>query len=484
MRKGPRDSYEALAASIERVLRTDLAGPNISTHLAGSIDRIMLEEARAAELRLAWVRLVVIAPYVLLTLWALFLPGARGAHGSLIPAAVLAIVWLSAAGALVVALRRGWYRHWVPHLMPVLYAVTILGGFILWWRLDDAVRPLPAAELVAYVVVHCAFMCLSGALRLSRWSARAGTVFGVGVFVVVAVIADMSPLPAAAIALTLLASGLLASNVTTLVRRVITDEVARGALSRMYEQASEAVEAREQVLKIVSHDLRNPLNTISMTAALLLESQGIGEQDKAHLARIKRAGARMNRLIQDLLDVAKLESGRVAIDAKLIEVAPLIREAGEMLAPLAAEKSVRLDAAAAEGLPMITADAGRILQVLSNLAGNAIKFTPPEGRIVVRADPDVRGVRFSVRDTGPGIPPEQLTQIFGRFWQANPADRRGIGLGLTIAKGIVEAHGGRIWCESRVGEGTTFQFTLGTEIPPTASGAHERRRTGSVAPQL
>jgi signal transduction histidine kinase len=122
------------------------------------------------------------------------------------------------------------------------------------------------------------------------------------------------------------------------------------------------------------------------------------------------------------------------------------------------------------------ADAGRVLQVLSNLVGNALKFTPKGGRITIRADAAPGGVRFSVMDTGQGIPPEQLTKIFGRFWQANPADRRGIGLGLTIAKGIVEAHGGRIWCESKVGEGTTFYFTLGSTLPPTVSGARERRR--------
>jgi signal transduction histidine kinase len=153
-----------------------------------------------------------------------------------------------------------------------------------------------------------------------------------------------------------------------------------------------------------------------------------------------------------------------------------VREAHEMLAPLAAEKSIRLECAVPESLPAVTADGGRVLQVLSNLVGNAVKFTPKEGRIVIRADSAPGGVRFSVADTGPGIPQEQLGKLFGRFWQGNPADRRGIGLGLSIAKGIVDAHGGRIWVESRVGEGTTFYFTLGTALPPTASGSLERRR--------
>jgi signal transduction histidine kinase len=256
---------------------------------------------------------------------------------------------------------------------------------------------------------------------------------------------------------------------------MVTDEVARFTLVKMFREAEETIDAREQVLKIVSHDLRNPLHTISMSASLLLEVPMQADQLANHLKRIKRAGQRMNRLIEDLLDVAKLETGRVGIDAKTIEVAPLLREAHEMLAPLAAEKSVRLEVNVAEVLPTITADGGRVLQVLSNLVGNAIKFTPSGGRIVMRADPATGGVRFSVSDTGPGIPQEQLGKIFGRFWQADPADRRGIGLGLTIAKGIVEAHGGRIWVESPPGQGTTFHFKLDTVLSPTASGSRERR---------
>ena len=186
----------------------------------------------------------------------------------------------------------------------------------------------------------------------------------------------------------------------------------------------------------------------------------------------------MNRLIQDLLDVAKLEAGRVGIAARELDVPPLIAEAHDMLQSLAEEKSVRLDRDVAEGLPRITADAGRVLQVLSNLVGNAIKFTPEGGRIVIGAKPVVAGVEFFVSDTGPGIPPDQLERIFGRFWQADAADRRGIGLGLTIAKGIMDAHGGRLWVESTLGQGTTFRFILGTMLPLTSE--HERRRRDTI----
>jgi len=320
------------------------------------------------------------------------------------------------------------------------------------------------------VIVQAAFLSFSGALRLSRWSAHAGTALGVTVFLLASLVMGMSSYLIGAIALILLATGLIASSVTALVRRVVTDEVARTTLGQMYEDAQSRIDAREQVLRIVSHDLRNPLNTISMTATLMLEVPVAMEQQRVHLTRIKRAGERMNRLIQDLLDVAKLEAGRAAIDAKPIDVAPLLREAYDMLAPLAAEKSIHMESTAQDGLPTITADAGRILQVLSNLVGNAIKFTPSGGRIVLRADRDPLGVRFSVRDTGPGIPPDHLTEIFAPLWQGNRADRRGIGLGLSIAKGIVEAHGGRIWSESPKAEGTTFHFTLGVELPATVVG--------------
>lgn len=472
----PPDSYDRLAASIERVLRTDLEPPESSSQLVGSIDRIMLAEARSGELRLAYLRVVAVAPYLILTLIALLTRPRSESAAPLLPPTLLGVAWLLGSLALVFALRRGWYGRWLAHAAPLVDAGLILLGFILWWRLDEPVWHLPATEVLGYVTALCAFLSLSGALRLSRWAARAGTVLGVIVFLIAATTSGADALLSAAIGITLLATGMLSASVTTLVRRVVTDEVARATLTRMYEEAEQTIDAREQVLKIVSHDLRNPLHTISMSAQMLLEIPVKPEQLGEHLRRIKRAGERMNRLIQDLLDAAKLEAGRVGIDARPTDVAPIISEAQEMLAPLAAEKGIALDSHIAEGLPTITADAGRVLQVLSNLAGNAIKFTPTGGRITIRADAAPGGVRFSVRDTGQGIPPEQLGKIFGRFWQANPADRRGIGLGLTISKAIVEAHGGRIWVDSVLGEGTTFQFSLSTELTSTASGARDRRK--------
>jgi signal transduction histidine kinase len=470
-----QDSYDALAASIERALRSDLEPPGSAAHLAGSIDRIMLEQARNGELRLAYLRLIVLTPYVLICAAPLVVRAVGAPSPLCIASALSSIAWLGGALLLVVALRAGWYRRWIPHVVPTADAVLLLASFVLLWRSEGSVWLAPA-EALAYLTALCAFLSLSGALRLSRWAARAGATLGVVVFLLGAVvIQNVGVLAATAIALALLATGLLSASMTTLIRRVVTDEVARATLSQMYEEAEATIGAREQVLKIVSHDLRNPLHTISMCASLLLDLPLAPEQQAGHLQRIKRSGERMNRLIQDLMDVAKLEAGRVGIDVRPVDVESLLREAHEMLALLATEKGIRLEAAAAESLPTIIADAGRVLQVLSNLVGNALKFTPNGGRVMIRAESAPDGVRFSVQDTGQGIPPEQLAKIFGRFWQANPADRRGIGLGLTIAKGIVEAHGGRIWVESKVGEGTTFHFTLGTTLPPTVSGARGRR---------
>jgi signal transduction histidine kinase len=468
------DSYSALAKSIERIVRNDV-GPVSAPELPGLIDRIMLEESRAGELRLAYLRVIVVASYVALTLSTLAGPTSAGFTVALVAPTLLGVAWLAAGISLVVALRQGWYRQWLPRLGPMIDAGLILAGFLAWSRIGEPTPLTSSREVLGYVTALCAFLSLSGALRLSRSSSRTSAVLAVVVFLVIAIVAGVQLLPAAVIAMTLLAVGYLAASVTPLIRRVVTDEVVRATLTRMYDDAKETIDAREQVLKIVSHDLRNPLHTISMCASLLLEVPTPPDKLQDQLKRIKRATERMNRLIQDLLDVAKFEAGRLAIDARPIEAASVAREAYDLLVPLATEKSIRLDLEVVEPLPKITADAGRVLQVLSNLVGNAIKFTPPGKCIVIRADLAPAGVRFSVGDAGPGMSNDQLSHIFSRFWQANPADRRGIGLGLTIAKGIVDAHGGRIWVESRLGEGSTFYFTLGTVLPPTVSGASERR---------
>jgi signal transduction histidine kinase len=247
---------------------------------------------------------------------------------------------------------------------------------------------------------------------------------------------------------------------------VLVEELARRAAlavenARLFHEAQRATRARDEMLGVVAHDLRNPLNTIVMGASTILEL--LPETSpllRNHAQIVRRAADRMNRLIQDLLDVKRVEAGRLVVDPRPVTVALLVDEALEMLRPLAAAASLELLTDVAPDLPRVRADSGRMLQVFSNLVGNAIKFTPPGGRItigVTRIDPEVR---LEIADTGPGIPAEQLPHVFGQFWQGHRGDRRGIGLGLAIAKGIVEAHGGRIWVESQIGEGSRFYFTL------------------------
>jgi len=231
--------------------------------------------------------------------------------------------------------------------------------------------------------------------------------------------------------------------------------------ARLYHEAQQATRARDDVLAVVAHDLRNPLNTVTMAVGLMLETTPVENvQERRQVEIVRRAADRMNRMIQDLLDVRRMESGRLSMETKPESAASLVNDTVEMLLPLAKGNTIILEASVAENLLPVLADAARIQQVLSNLVGNAVKFTPRDGHVTVCAEPIDGGVRFGVIDTGPGIPPDQVPHIFGRFWQAMPSDRRGIGLGLAIAKGIVEAHGGMIWVESNVGLGSTFYFTL------------------------
>jgi PAS domain S-box-containing protein len=232
--------------------------------------------------------------------------------------------------------------------------------------------------------------------------------------------------------------------------------------ARLFDEAQLATKARDDMLAVVAHDLRNPLNTIFMSSQLLLEIVSKTEHPTEHrqIAIVQRAADRMNRLIQDLLEVKRIESGNLGLEKRSVAAAAVVSDAIEILRPIANASSLRLESDVSPDLPPIRVDPPRIQQVLSNLVGNAIKFTPAGGEIVLRATPAEREACFVVADNGPGIPPDALPHIFGRFWQGKSSDRRGIGLGLAIAKGIVEAHGGRIWVESQVGAGSSFFFTV------------------------
>ena len=231
----------------------------------------------------------------------------------------------------------------------------------------------------------------------------------------------------------------------------------------LYAQARAATRTREEVLAVVSHDLRNPLNAVLLAAVILdeyTEPERWTERERLQLRTIRHSAEQMTTLIHDLVEVVALEAGTRVLHLERVDAGALLRSAGEMYAGLAAEKGVLLRVDAPLEVPDVRADRARLLQVLSNLVGNALKFTPSGGSVRVGAEAEGEAVRFWVTDTGRGIEPEHLPRLFERFWQARRGDKQGLGLGLSIAKAIVDAHGGRIWAESTPGEGSTFSFTL------------------------
>ncbi len=240
--------------------------------------------------------------------------------------------------------------------------------------------------------------------------------------------------------------------------------------ARLYRAAQQATEARDDVLAIVSHDLRNPLNNIALSASLL-ESQLADRRDDASseqklVARIHLSVARMNRLIEDLLEASRIESGKLAVAVRAERAGALLGEAMELALGAAEAKGASLVRGAWDDGAFVLADRDRVLQLMGNLLGNAIKFTPAGGTITVSLARLADAVVVSVGDSGPGIEAAHLPRLFERYWKGPDATRQGAGLGLFIARGIVVAHGGSIEIESPPGQGTTVRFTLPLAAAP------------------
>ena len=250
----------------------------------------------------------------------------------------------------------------------------------------------------------------------------------------------------------------LAAANSELVRtqRALAKESARLAQALRIQEA--AVHLRDDILAVVAHDLRNPLDRIGASVALLLDETLDTASRTRLLGVMDRTVAGMNRLVRDLLDAASIDTGRLALERRSVDVAQLLEQVREVYTPHAEAKQLRLDCRA-EGAPLVHADQGRLMQLLGNLLTNAIRLTPSGGQIDVHAEPAGEQIRFSVSDTGPGIVQQDLPFVFERFWQGRAESRGSAGLGLTIAKGIVEGHGGTIWAESEVGRGTTLFVT-------------------------
>ena len=247
--------------------------------------------------------------------------------------------------------------------------------------------------------------------------------------------------------------------------------------ARLYREAREAVQARDDVLGIVSHDLGNPLQAIfigleALERARSARGEGRVGSEEYYLTAIRRSADAMERLIQDLLEVRRMEAGHLSLTPTRQALLPLVEEALEVMDPLARVKGVEIqNHLDPRRLPEVNVDPDRIQQVLSNLVGNAVKHTPEGGRVTINGDGENGELRIMVRDTGPGIPAEDLPFVFDRFWRGSTGRGRGIGLGLAIARGIVQAHGGEIWAESNPGEGSAFTFTLPLGSPDPGEGS-------------
>ena len=251
----------------------------------------------------------------------------------------------------------------------------------------------------------------------------------------------------------------------TVYATILRDVSAR---KRADDALRESVQARKDMLGIVSHDLRNPASAIKMLVRGILEGRAAADLPSdviGQLGVVRQAAEQMDTLIQDLLDITRLEAGRLTIACTVVAPGECVTQSVDALRPLADAGGVSLRCALPDALPLLHADAGRLQQVLSNVIGNAIKFTAAGGRVLVELAVADGSVVFTVIDSGVGISAEQLPSVFDRFFQVTPAAaqpaRHGAGLGLPISRGIIEAHGGRIWMESDgIGHGATARFTI------------------------
>jgi light-regulated signal transduction histidine kinase (bacteriophytochrome) len=235
-------------------------------------------------------------------------------------------------------------------------------------------------------------------------------------------------------------------------------------LARQVHKERQAVQARDELVAVVSHDLRNPMTVISMLCGMMQKSfSSDGSHSSKRIASaidtMQQAASRMNVLLEDLLDTSRIDAGRYTIHPQPLDVSQIFEDACSLLTPLATAKAIDISFHAEPNLK-INADPERLFQVLSNLIGNAIKFTPQQGSVGISAMSVGDEIVFSVRDTGEGIKPEQLPHVFDRYWTVKEGNPNGTGLGLYISKGIVQAHGGKLHAESQPGKGSEFSFTV------------------------
>ena len=232
--------------------------------------------------------------------------------------------------------------------------------------------------------------------------------------------------------------------------------------AHLYRDANRAVTAREDILSFVSHDLKNPLLAMWLSTESMVSQTPAIERRRGwkHLDRIRRGIVEMRRTIEDLLDWASLDAGKLSIVAREQDAGDLLDEAVLMLSPMAATKQIAIEVDLPAEPRRVRCDPERTMRVLSNLTGNAVKFTPAGGSVKLSVRAEGTQAVVAVRDSGPGISSDILPRLFERHWQAKETAKLGQGLGLYISKAIVEAQGGRIWAENRPDSGAAFYFTL------------------------
>ncbi|HEY0189714.1 MAG TPA: HAMP domain-containing sensor histidine kinase [Kofleriaceae bacterium] len=268
-------------------------------------------------------------------------------------------------------------------------------------------------------------------------------------------------------------SDLPIDDVTALEQRVRALEVERDQLTSELRDAREARQsaldasrAGEEILATITHDLRNPLSTIVMGATALLQMDSADDPRATRVRsiaeRVHRQAERMTHQVANLGDLAAIQAGRLTVHRGPQQPATIIAAAGQLMAPVARERGLTFEAHAAADLVAVDCDAERVVQVLTNLINVAIKVTPRGGTIEVGARHDGSDIVFWVRDTGPGIPRDELAGLFGALWRSTQTSYKGAGLGFAIARGLVQAHDGQIWADSELGTGTTVFFSLAT----------------------
>ncbi len=285
--------------------------------------------------------------------------------------------------------------------------------------------------------------------------------------------------------LTILLFAVIAALATRLLRQKREQDEKR---AQLFAHEKKISQARKETVEVVSHDLKNPLATMRMSMELLIEEvQAIpGHLPTLHEAVdiAMRSIRTMENLIRNLLDHSRIEAGVLAPEIGRHNIRVIIEEILLQFTPLAQQKSIALTAQMELKNPILQCDRGRVEQVLSNLLGNAFKFTPANGQVEIILKSRERDVQITIQDNGPGINPDQLPRIFDKFWQEKSTARQGTGLGLSIAKAFVEAQGGRIWVESEVGRGAQFHFTLPVAPPLSSEKSPKKEFTGKERSDL